>query len=435
MNILLIEDDDDIRDLLALILETKLRANVMQSATVQNSLSMLKTGDNFDCIFSDYHLPDGNGGTIFKHLSDVNSQVPFILCSSETPEVSPHFRERKISGYIEKPFNTNTVVNTISQVLSEKLPLIQNLEQQEYNPIKIRTLLKANVISCDLFVKISDSKYVRLARAGDSFGRDDYNRYLSKNLESLYLRSSDAGVFLDRFARDAMSLSQVKTLPQNEAFEISKQNFELVQEAISSLGCTPEVQTLTQSCTSLAIRTISNDPATLPYFQNMPLNKQNFLSTHSILMVQTSCYLAHVLGWTSESTQYKLALASFLHDITLPDDVAAMIELNGEKSNPAFEKHPEEVMALVQKMKATPSDVDTIVLRHHERPNGIGFPRRLNSSQIEPLPSLFIVAHDLSNYLWLQEKNATISEFLQLYGNDYTRDHFKKIHMELSQLK
>lgn len=433
MNILLVEDDEDIRELLALIFETKLRASVLQAGTAQAALELLKGGHSFDCIFSDYHLPDGNSGSVYKCLNDMNLAIPFILCSSESPDnLSDHFKKRKISAFIPKPFDTRTILDVVTQVLTPQIDQHQKGLQSEYCPIKLRTLLKANVIACDLFVKLSESKYVRLIQAGDSFGKDEYQRFTDKKLDCLYVHSNDAGLFLERFARDTLSLSRVKSLPQKEAFEVSKLNHEMVQQALSSLGLTPEIQALIESCTNLAIRTISNDPVVLPYFQKLwTFKKQQFLSTHSILMVQISCYLAYLLGWTSESTQYKLTLAAFLHDITIPTEEIAMTELDSSVTHPDFEKHPLDVMKLVQLMKGSPNDVDSIVMHHHERPNGSGFPNHLKASQIGPLPSLFIVAHDLANYLWLRDTNASLQEFLELFGDEYSQENFKKIKLEL----
>ena len=117
MNILLIEDDDDIRELLAVIFETKLQANIIQASTAKSALSILDRGDTIDCVFSDYHLPDGTSGTVFKKMTDTNKHIPFILCSSENPTPISHFQERKVSAFIQKPFDTHNVVDVVSKVM------------------------------------------------------------------------------------------------------------------------------------------------------------------------------------------------------------------------------------------------------------------------------------------------------------------------------
>lgn len=437
MNILLIEDDVDIRELLAFIFETKLQATVIQAETVRDAIDLLKSPNKIDFIFSDYHLPDGTSAIVLKHLAEMKLQLPFILCSTVTPETNPALKETQINAFIQKPFNTQTVIQVVSQVFTNFYSKGVSSVTPDYCPVKLSILLKANILNCDLFIKLSDSKYLKLARSGEQFGLDDYKRHTEKNLDYLYLRSADAGAFLDSFARDTLSLSRAKSLPQNEAFEVSRNNYEIVQQAISSLGFTAEVQNLAESCIALAIRTISNDPAILPYFQKSPMKNDKFLSTHTILLVQISCYLGHLLGWTSQSTQFKLALASFLHDITLIDESLAALESSGqrpetsptigESSLQVFLNHPSDVVKLVLKMKNIPTDVDSIILCHHERPNGTGFPQKLNSNQISPLASFFIIAHDLSNYVWLREKEASLKEFFDLYSREYQNAHFKKL--------
>ncbi len=439
MKILLIEDDPDIRELVSLILQVKLLAKVTQAATVQEGLQSLNDSTSFDLIFSDYHLPDGTGGMIYLASQALNSSIPFLLCSTEKPENCVELKNKKIAGFIQKPFDTTSVVTQTRQALGSLSSSPIPEDPAEYLPISLKIFLKINVLYCDLFIKLSDSKFIRLAKAGDTFGKEDFQNYQSRKLDNLYVRKTDSGKFVEHFSKDVLSLSQAKSLPEQEAFEKAEQNFQVLQYAISSLGFTSEVQDLTRSCTSLAIRCILNDPVAQPLFQKILSKKGNFLSTHSILLVQLSCYLAHLIGWNSETTRYKLALASFLHDITLSDETLANLEL-ADRNNPTdssslrsiFEQHPLDAEKLVLSMKNIPTEVDFILRTHHERPDGSGFPNKLTAAQIEPLASLFIVAHDLTIYFWMRGTSATLNEFLNIYANDYKNHYFKKLISQLT---
>ena len=83
-------------------------------------------------------------------------------------------------------------------------------------------------------------------------------------------------------------------------------------------------------------------------------------------------------------------------------------------------------------MDEIPSDVDIIVLQHHERPNGTGFPKGLRSNQIAPLASVFIVAHDIVDQLTATAGQFDLKKFVKNTEALYQNATFKKIWKTLS---
>ena len=53
-----------------------------------------------------------------------------------------------------------------------------------------------------------------------------------------------------------------------------------------------------------------------------------------------------------------------------------------------------------------PPDVDSIILEHHERPDGTGVPKQLTANQIKPLSSIFIFAHDIVDIIFSLEQQG-----------------------------
>jgi HD-GYP domain-containing protein (c-di-GMP phosphodiesterase class II) len=77
--------------------------------------------------------------------------------------------------------------------------------------------------------------------------------------------------------------------------------------------------------------------------------------------------------------------------------------------------------------------VDKVIAQHHEHPMGSGFPAGLSSNYISPLSSLFIIAHDLTDYILDNKKNFNVDEFLAAFDNKYSSGHFKKIAKVLAE--
>jgi response regulator RpfG family c-di-GMP phosphodiesterase len=84
-------------------------------------------------------------------------------------------------------------------------------------------------------------------------------------------------------------------------------------------------------------------------------------------------------------------------------------------------------------MNEIPSDVDIVVLQHHERPDGTGFPRGLHSHQISPLASVFIVAHDILDQILMLGEKFNLQEFLRRTEKEYDGHSFRKVWKALSQ--
>jgi response regulator RpfG family c-di-GMP phosphodiesterase len=75
-----------------------------------------------------------------------------------------------------------------------------------------------------------------------------------------------------------------------------------------------------------------------------------------------------------------------------------------------------------------PSDVEQIVAQHHERPDGTGFPRGLNSKFITPLSALFIIAQDMIEYSQtFKNKEVDLTSFYDAREVYFNSGVFKKI--------
>ena len=77
-------------------------------------------------------------------------------------------------------------------------------------------------------------------------------------------------------------------------------------------------------------------------------------------------------------------LASLLYDIG---------QLPGEfKSPPNETPHPQNTLDLIKAIDNLPSEIEKIILQHHEESDGSGFPMGLKHNMINPLAQIFIVA-------------------------------------------
>ena len=112
-----------------------------------------------------------------------------------------------------------------------------------------------------------------------------------------------------------------------------------------------------------------------------------------------------------------------LHDISRKNQEIAKVQNLHDLEARAFEFNLQDIEAY----ENHPPDVDVLVVQHHERPDGSGFPSKLFAHQISPLSALFIVAHDLVSFLYDEGSHESLKDFVLRYKEQYKIGNFKKI--------
>lgn len=117
-HILLIEDDVTFSEMLKHFLERH-KYVVDLSYNIHNASLLLKK-QNYDLVFTDLRLPDGDGISLLKQIKN-NNDIPVVLMTSYA-EVSTAVQAMKQGAfdYISKPFNPSEVLEVISNALEVK---------------------------------------------------------------------------------------------------------------------------------------------------------------------------------------------------------------------------------------------------------------------------------------------------------------------------
>lgn len=167
------------------------------------------------------------------------------------------------------------------------------------------------------------------------------------------------------FIQDYLFKSLKNSSDPLKALNIGYNSFQL---KIDTLGLSPENLLFAEEIISETVKNFNN-----PFFReaiNNQLNNPNYMSEF-ILKSYIGSSIANSLDFNLESTE------SLIKSFFLSDSI-----------NKDSKDHPIEISNQILKNKTT----SRIILEHHERPFGKGFPNKLQTKEIHPLTRIYIIS-------------------------------------------
>lgn len=437
MNILLCHPKKDTLEMIHFCLENQTDLVVHSAANFQDALEFLLDESSIDLVITSQHAETDK---LFKFLLSANSPIPVILLDNSANETIDTYPDIQILGKIQL------------KDLSEKLiPLIKKTFKQpsrtdlsnEYCQIKTSLLIRTIPLKADLYIRLSSLKFVKIFKAGAVFTKDELETFLKKKkISFLYVKKTESQEFVQKFIEDLNSQFNDLQPDDPTLLDTIVETQELIQELSSRLGFDSEVRQIVKLNVNMTMKMIGNSPKLSKVLHHSQLSKKNFISGHSVLLASISCSISALMTWPSDTTFQKLVMTSLFHDFTFQNSDHAKITgaKQLEERRPSLtedeyhtiKNHPIKSAELIKQLHEVPSDVDTIVIQHHERPDGSGFPRGLNAHQIAPLAAVFIVAHDIVDCLAAERNGFDLAAFLKKNESLYQGHTFRKVWVALS---
>ena len=120
--VLLVDDEDDIREVAGMSLETVAGWTILAARSGREGLK-IAAEQKPDAILLDVMMPDMDGPSTFRNLqeSEETKSIPviFLTAKAQTRE-QRGFRELGAQGVISKPFDPLTLADQVSEILGWK---------------------------------------------------------------------------------------------------------------------------------------------------------------------------------------------------------------------------------------------------------------------------------------------------------------------------
>lgn len=147
---------------------------------------------------------------------------------------------------------------------------------------------------------------------------------------------------------------------------------------------------------------------------------------HGLMCGYIATAMAETFEWCSNAIVKNIVNASMLCDITLTEEDFQQMKssMNTEKFSKKVIYHPIDVSVLLEKSSDQAIGPETleIIRQHHERPNGKGYPSKINYQKISRLSAIYIVA----NYFTEKVFDASFREQHKMERIEYVIGQIKE---------
>lgn len=434
MNILLIDDDADVREIIAFTLESEMDCKIKEVASGNAAIEELKqNSSSYNLIVCDYNMPDGNGGLVYQYLLDTSSDLPYVFCSSDFAKEHPEFSNAKnLLCEITKPKIFEGIVEMykkyeeLAQNNSASVTVSPNTN--EYCEAGIDLVADCRALPCDIYLKVG-AKMIKTFKQGDDLSHEDIKKYKNKNINSIFVKRSDSRMFVDYISMKVIAILEDEALSEKEKVLDAHS---VIMETVRELGISDSVVRAASASVDFTLKFLDESQEARE-LKDIIFGKfkKNYLTSHSVGIAFVCVGILKETAWDSPENRKKLVMSSFMHDmsIRMPDFTESILVENSDLHG--IREHISETIDLLMNLKNIPEDVFRIISDHHERPDGSGFPRGVGGAQLSPLASIFIFSHDIiDSVLKLNSENQPVNTKNienELSAIDYSSGKFPKV--------
>jgi response regulator RpfG family c-di-GMP phosphodiesterase len=402
--VLIVDDEIDLLELLELFVASSYSGEIVTADSGEAALDVLRERGAPLMVVSDYRMPHGDGVFLKDQLSRLHPKVPFVICSGNPiQQLQTLFPQAQ--GYVVKPDIREPLIELVRRFTGETVA-------KKYVRVPLQTLMRLGIFAFDSYVRLSEQKYVKVRHASEPLGDNELDELLTKYRGEIYITETDAIEMGEALLRLTRGESH-STLHTGEG----------VENALSAVLSFAEVFGWTEDAVKASEKFIVNSIAVWSKQKDwmgfLPsAKKHQRYNSHVLRVAQLSYLFAEQAGLTTASAGEKLTMAAMLHDATI---AGKEFEDTSTFKEESWRDHPLKTAEMARKLPGVLNDVDHIILQHHERPDGKGYPRGLFAQQISPLSAVFILAHEFLDYVGDRAIDGTLLEQFKLERSSFLK--------------
>ncbi|MCB0422572.1 MAG: HD domain-containing protein [Bdellovibrionales bacterium] len=252
----------------------------------------------------------------------------------------------------------------------------------------------------NFYIRLSSEKFVLILKTGQRADLQQIKKYKDQSVFDFWVHISEqetinnqirsvAGLEYPSDCIDIDSKMEVLSEAIDTLFAFSSTN-EVSEEVIqNSIQVTQSVVILMES-----------HPSLQDILTTMTSIDDKLLK-HGMATSALSVMIAKEMGWRSKVTLEKLALGGLLHDIgmkAIPLEIYKKpLFLLSDDELDWYKTHPFKGAEMLSRIGLISPDVISMVMQHHEKAGGQGYPQHLDLKDIHPYAQILSLADDFAD--------------------------------------
>jgi len=250
----------------------------------------------------------------------------------------------------------------------------------DFLPVPVTNLLADTVPAFAIYLVQSDydGRYVLYRKEGATLGKEHLGRLQRHGVEHVYIRAEDRHL-QQRYMIEAVRqlLDDPARSPREKAETVYTFSKSVVQSVLEE-PCEENIKT----CKELAqehVRYVACDPQAMPNLLRI-ISHDYYTYTHSVNVCSFAVALCRRSGIDDLEQLKVIGIGAMLHDVGKSRISKSILNKPGRLSPEEREqinRHPEMGVAVLAETSPVPPEAVDIVLSHHEKCDGSGYPRGL----------------------------------------------------------
>jgi HD-GYP domain-containing protein (c-di-GMP phosphodiesterase class II) len=290
----------------------------------------------------------------------------------------------------------------------------------EFVPIRFEEFVTGTKTYFDYYVKIEQSKYLKIFKQGDLFDEDRVERYKTDGkLDYLYFKATDRSQYVNFMNKMLESLLRAKNAHVDIKINLTKNVIEKYVDEVFLTGISPDLFEEGQKTCSNVVKLIeSSKELSVLMRQFEEIDPAAY--SHSFLVTFFATAIVKNLEWGSERIMESVAMGAMLHDIgkiKLPEVLRKKPPLLMTQEELAlYHQHPQYGVDYIKSIKFIKGPTKDVILQHHEMCSGEGFPMQLSGIKIFPPAKIVSFANYFADYL-MENKLAPMDGLQNILPN------------------
>lgn len=280
--------------------------------------------------------------------------------------------------------------------------ILSYLPEKDFIPTHNKNIIIGKSYPCDLFIKLSEEKYVKILSKEEMIVQEFKTKYLAKSINYFYIRNSDYNDFTKTAFRKKTIFKKREeevdaTIDAIEALHSYTKEFGISEKIVKQTKMLHEQ--IEKNATSKIVKGL------LGKLKNL---EGSFLYNHSYVTATIALTAGKKFNWFTFKNQEKIYMGSMFHDLGYKNEKNALNEMLGKNE---IKKLPfdqqEDILnhctRFAHHLASEPGvhqDVINIILRHHGAYGDESYPKAINPNEVTLIFALFMLSHDFTTQLY-----------------------------------